>query len=169
MIVVTLRDKQAIIGTYETNPLEMYPIPTPAGGADNEFKLEIKINSQSWRADPIENNSEAWFRIINSIFAKMTNPMIHRHCITDNDSKPAGTYSRVKGTTGYPFYVFSLTFMGKGGDGTLYEDRRTGNIELFCELSPGAVWPNNYTWMIHAFSSRNYSISNEGQISKNFL
>ena len=169
MIVVTLRDKQAIIGTYETNPFEMYPIPTPLVGGGNEFKLEIKINSQSWRADPIETNSEAWFRIANSIFAKMTNPMINRHCITDNDDKPPSTWNQVKRTTGYPFYVFSLTFMGKGGDGTLYEDRRTGNIELFCELSPGAVWPNNYTWMIHAFSSRNYSISNEGQISKNFL
>ena len=31
LIVVTLQDKEAIIGRYETNPFEMYPIPTSNG------------------------------------------------------------------------------------------------------------------------------------------
>ena len=167
LCVVTLRDKQAIIGTYETNPYVMYPVPTPLNS--KKFLLDIKVNNQNWTANPIDSNSENWFRIVNSIFAKMQNPLIHRHTQIDNDTKPADTYNPNTRTTGYPFYIFTLTFMGKGADGTTYEDRRTGNMELYCELSPGATWPGNYCWMVHAFSRRNYSISNEGQVSKNFL
>ena len=127
------------------------------------------VNGQNWRADPLDKNAETWYRITNSIFAKMVNPLIHRHTQIDNDTRPPDTFSVGRGTTGYPFYLFALTFMGKGSDGTMYEDRRNGSMELFCELDPGAHWPNNYTWMVHAFSRRNYSISNGGQISKNFL
>ena len=99
----------------------------------------------------------------------MVNPLIHRHTQIDNDTQPADTFDVATGTTGYPFYVFTLTFMGKGSDGTTYEDRRNGSMELYCELDPGARWSIDHTWMVHAFSRRNYSISNEGQISKNFL
>ena len=149
LIVVTLRDKEAIIGTYETNPFEMYPIPTSNG---RKFKLDIKINGQNWRADPLDSNAENWYRITNSIFAKMVNPLIHRHTQIDNDTRPPDTLSVGQGTTGYPSYAFTLTFMGKGSDGTTYENRRNGRMELFCELDPGAHWPNNYTWMVDAFS-----------------
>ena len=50
----------------------------------------------------------------------------------------------------------------------MYEDRRSGSIELYCELTPGAAWPANYTWVVHAFTRHNFSIDTEGQITKTF-
>eukprot|EP00112_Aurelia_sp_Birch-Aquarium-sp1_P015910 Seg3562.14 transcript_id=Seg3562.14/GoldUCD/mRNA.D3Y31 product="hypothetical protein" protein_id=Seg3562.14/GoldUCD/D3Y31 len=167
LIIVTLRDKQAVVGAYDRNPFEMFPIPQNAQRTG--FKIAIKINNQMWNADPIDSNSEAFFRIVQALYGKMRVPLVPRHTIEDNDTRPPNLFNAAKGTTGYPFYPFALTFMGRGADGNRYEDRRTGNIELFCQLDAGATWNANHQWMIHAFSTRNYAISNEGQLTKNFL
>ena len=66
-------------------------------------------------------------------------------------------------------YPFTLTNTAKGADGSMNADRRAGSMELYCKLAPGAVWPANYSWMIHGFARRNFSIDTEGQITKNFL
>ena len=154
-IMVTLVDKNSVIGSVETYPYRTYPIPQATGNTG--YKLRIEVNAQDWRTDPCENNPEAYFRLNESLYKKFNNPMLPRKAIEDDSD------------TGYHFYGFTLTNTPKGADGIMYEDRRSGSIELFCELQPGAVWPENYEWMIHAFTQRNFSIDPEGQVSKNFL
>ena len=101
----------------------------------------------------------------------MRNPLLTRDSIIANDTRDASLYDAAagSGTTGYPVYAFVQTLSGTEGDGIFYEDRRSGNVELYCQLKPGSTWNANYEWQIHAFSRRNYSIDNIGQISKNFL
>ena len=101
----------------------------------------------------------------------MPNPLLTRDSIIANDTRDADLYyaGEGSGTTGYPVYVVVLTMGGKGSDGVHYEDRRSGNLELICQLKPGTTWNPDYKWQIQAFSRRNYSIDNIGQISKNFL
>ena len=168
-IWVTVVDKKALIGTFDSTPFQTYPIPEPTAGAG--FELWIKVNNQTWRPTAITNNAEAYRRANEIMFSNMRNPLLTRDSIIANDSRDPDLYDARagSGTTGYPVYVFVQTMGGKGSDGIFYEDRRSGNIELICQLKPGTVWNANYEWQVHAFSRRNYSIDNIGQISKNFL
>ena len=101
----------------------------------------------------------------------MRNPLFRRDSIIANDTRDTTLYDAgaEPGTTGYAAFLFVQTLSGKGSDGTFYEVRGSGNMELICQLKPGTKWNENYEWQIHAFSRRNYSINNIGQISKNFL
>ena len=166
---VTVVDKKALIGTFDSTPFQTYPIPEPTAGAG--FELWLKVNNQTWRPTAVTNNAEAYRRANEIMFSNMRNPLLTRDSIIANDSRDPDLYDARagSGTTGYPVYVFVLTMGGKGSDGIFYEDRRSGNVELICQLKPGTVWNANYEWQVHAFSRRNYSIDNIGQISKNFL
>ena len=121
------------------------------------YELAILINSQQWHAEKLKDHTEGWFRANQALFSKFREPLMPRGAIDTND------------VTGYQMYPFTSTNTAKGADGNMYEDRRAGSMELFCQLAPGATWPNNYAWMIHGFTRRNFSIDTEGQITKNFL
>ena len=155
LIFVTLQDKTGIVGTYSTYPLACYPIPQTSDNSG--FKLCVYINNQKWRTDLLDTNAKAYYRLNQALYSKFNNPMMPRGAIDTND------------ITGYHIYPFTLTNTSKGADGSMYEDRRSGSIELYCELTPGATWPANYTWVVHAFTRRNFPIDTEGQITKNFL
>eukprot|EP00112_Aurelia_sp_Birch-Aquarium-sp1_P015996 Seg3589.1 transcript_id=Seg3589.1/GoldUCD/mRNA.D3Y31 product="hypothetical protein" protein_id=Seg3589.1/GoldUCD/D3Y31 len=55
-IFVTVVDKNAVIGSVETYPFMTFPIPH---NGDGEFLLELLINSQSWRANPVKDNKDS--------------------------------------------------------------------------------------------------------------
>ncbi len=167
LIFLTLGDKRSITGSFTTSPFITFPIPEAS--KESGFELGIKINNQTWRPQPIKNNSEAYRRMKDILYDNYRNPLLNRAAIIGNDTRETGMYDTEMNTTGYAAYAFVMTMTGKGSDGTFYEDRRSGNMELICQLTNGATWPDNYEWRIHAFSRRNYSIDNIGQISKNFL
>ena len=168
-IWVTVVNKKALIGTYDSTPFQTHPIPEANAG--DGFEIEIRVNNQTWRPEPVKNNAEAYRRLNEVVQSNMRNPLLTRDSIIANDTRDASLYDAAagSGTTGYPVYVFVQTLSGKGADGMFYEDRRSGNVELYCQLKPGSTWNADYEWQIHAFSRRNYSIDNIGQISKNFL
>ena len=155
LIVVTMVDKAGIVGTYGTYSITTYPIPETDDKTG--YEVNVNVNNQKWRSDLLDKNSEAYHRLNQALYSKFNNPLLPRGAI-DTDT-----------VTGYHMYPFTLTNTSKGTDGRMYEDRRNGAIELYCELTPGATWPANYTWMVHAFTRRNFSIDTEGQITKNFL
>ena len=58
---VTLVNKKALIGTYDSTPFQTYPIPESV--AEEGFELELRVNNQTWRPGPIKNNAEAYRRM----------------------------------------------------------------------------------------------------------